>query len=86
MCDMHESDKYLLGAGIVLAPGDAVARKRWAQSSGNSYFVKKEAHVIGALQTWLESRSPLWGGFPAVWALEFSIPGQRAGEAEGGVL
>ena len=65
MCDMHESDKYLLGAGIVLAPGDAVARKRWAQSSSNSYFVKKEAHVIGALQTWLGVTVALVGRFPS---------------------
>ena len=83
---MHESDKYLLGAGIVLAPGDAVARKRWAQSSGNSYFVKKEAHVIGALQTWLGVAVALVGRFPSSVGTEFSIPGQRAGEAEGGVL
>lgn len=46
MCETHESDKYLLGADIVLARGDTVARKRWAQSSSNSYFVMKEACAI----------------------------------------
>lgn len=46
MCEIHKFDKYLLGAGIVLAPGDTVTRNRCVQSSSNSCFVKKEVCVI----------------------------------------
>lgn len=46
VCKIHRFDKYLLGAGIVLASGDMVTRKRCVQPSSNPCFVKKEACVI----------------------------------------
>lgn len=50
---IHKFDNYLLGAGIVLVPGDMVTRKRCVHLSSNSCFVKKEACVkcLGVMVT-----------------------------------
>lgn len=88
MCKIHRFDKYLLGAGIVLASGDMVTRKRCVQPSSNPCFVKKEGSMcnMSSIDMPGSHSHPRGEVSWKCWHLRSAFKGKWELEVEGGVL